>query len=366
MMKFHLVAEVQKSNKMDNTEVEDEAFEDEEEDEGSEDETQNSQNSKDKNADVSGIVPDKKNAVRVTNFNQKIVIINGQKSANNVLLTSLPHPKRNVNSRYIINTSISNEPQIQELQRFIDQPSSWFVGDNVQNDGSIFIATAIDPLFVLVKVLDSNRKKTEEKAGYFCEITQMLADEAGFSHFLHPISPSNKSLLDTIDLTLVCDVNNEHSQPLYRLNDDKLLCWLRCKVDRIAAYLSTVDNINFSSTVSRSAFLKVKNNSNTSKEDLLKYALGMVSEYISPSTLTRLAETYGFKDFGVVKATPIPTAPKEDDKIVSTAEKRKASDSKEKDKNKKPKLSVAQNRLAKTNLKGVSKINAFFSPSKQQ
>lgn len=106
---------------------------------------QNSQNSKDKNADVSGIAPDKKNAVRVTNFNQKIVIINGQKSVNNVLLTSLPHPKRgtfimislcnskDVNSRYIINSNNKKEPQIQELQRFIDQPSSWFVGDNVQN-----------------------------------------------------------------------------------------------------------------------------------------------------------------------------------------------------------------------------------------
>ncbi len=49
--------------------------------------------------------------------------------------------------------------QLLEIQRASDDPSSWFVDNTVQQDGSIYFTTPVDPLFIFLPLLEDSRKQ---------------------------------------------------------------------------------------------------------------------------------------------------------------------------------------------------------------
>jgi len=50
---------------------------------------------------------------------------------------------------------------IWELQRVYQPPSSWIMGHDIQEDGSFYLATIIDPLFLVLPLLDKGRNKVQ-------------------------------------------------------------------------------------------------------------------------------------------------------------------------------------------------------------
>eukprot|EP00798_Chlamydomonas_sp_ICE-L_P004557 gene4557-14737_t len=76
---------------------------------------------------------------------------------------------------------------LQEVNRFKQKQSSWFVGGGVVSDGGVYMATPVDPIFVLLPVLERSRAKTASSSGMFCPLEQILSD---------PISPALHVLLN--------------------------------------------------------------------------------------------------------------------------------------------------------------------------
>jgi len=291
----------------------------------------------------------KKNRIEGVDFKQRIIILPGKDPSvlKDCIITSLPHPKRGLNARFAINKN-----QVCELNRVTNDPSSWFINQNVERDGSIYLATPIDPIFLLIRLLEQNRKKTEESEGYFCDISQMLTDakQPGFFHLL--------PIVETIDLCLICDVNKEHSPTLYRLNDDKVLRWLRCKVDNLIPILETNVQSNSVSSSAPTFRRSEKSLKKPNSEEVLKSSLGFISEYIDSFRMDSLSKSYGLTHFGVPKLTAF-------DEMAVYSHKRSNPDNEpekeRKEPAKKPRLTPGQAKLAKTDVRGIPKISTFFT-----
>jgi len=296
-------------------------------------------------AEAEEIVGNVKANLKKMDYKRKIFIIKGtQESLSNddIVITHFLHPKRGQNARYIV----SNKT-IMEIQRLSEQPASWLIDNTVEKDGSIYMCTPIDPLFLLIPLLHLNRKKTEEHQGYFCEFTQMLSDtnQPGYAHFA--------KLLDTFDLSLICDVNKDLEQPLYRLNDVKVTHWLRAKVEKLRELLSQSDHLLHG--IAHSATFRLSTSEKKfSEEDILRGALGFVSEYVSSERMTELAISYGVTNYGVPKLSALDQL---GEKSISS---KREIESPKQPTPKKPRLTLSQSKLAKTNIKGMSQMSSFF------
>lgn len=112
---------------------------------------------------------------------------------------------------------------IQELHWFKQQYSSWFLGNNVIEDGSLYLCSPVDPIFLLFPILDEVRMKREDDLGKFRSLEEILFVEGypGYSH----LKPLLQHSLDA-----VCEVRDFGASNFYRLDDSKALAWLCCKV----------------------------------------------------------------------------------------------------------------------------------------
>ena len=113
----------------------------------------------------------------------------------------------------------------------VRQPASWFTGHRVCSDGALYLATPVDPLFVLLPVLDAARAKA-------CPLAQLL-DSA-------PRFPDLKALLRALpadpraSLAQLCAVNDRYGTDLllYRLDERRALRWLIAKAAQFKAALA--------------------------------------------------------------------------------------------------------------------------------
>lgn len=84
-------------------------------------------------------------------------------------IVSLPHPKTKKQAKFMIAKS-ENGTKIFEIKKHEEKPSSWFIGSTVHKDGSMFIATPFDPLFLLLPFLKS------ANPGKYVLLNQLLTD----------------------------------------------------------------------------------------------------------------------------------------------------------------------------------------------
>eukprot|EP00960_Hanusia_phi_P051723 760969-Hanusia_phi.AAC.2 len=120
--------------------------------------------------------------------------------------------------------------------------SCWFLGDSCAAEGDFFLATRVDPLFLalpflnkvnfvgwkttlLTLLLAKARNKTAEHAGRFCSKDQIFVDDP---------QDESASILNSVtsqeDIAVLCDVQLVGDDQFFRLNDDKVLDWMRAKV----------------------------------------------------------------------------------------------------------------------------------------
>lgn len=112
--------------------------------------------------------------------------------------------------------------------------ASWLLEhDAVLHDGSLYLATPIDPLFLVLPQLDVARAASAEHQGFFKPFSHTFASESAALEEELLLLP----LFVTEQLSCICDVKAHESEPIVRLNDDKVRSWLRRKTARLVAHL---------------------------------------------------------------------------------------------------------------------------------
>ncbi len=271
---------------------------------------------------------------------------------------SLPSPKYGPEKR--IRFALIGD-KLLELQRALENPSSWFVNESVVEDGTVFFGTPFDVRFALLPLLERSRNASGTQRGYYAPLHDILLCE-GFPHVsvLADIKP--------LELQTICDaqmlVQGESSSQVYRLNDEKTLAWLQSKVSAVKAHLSSLPAGVATSVVSVSSFRRNSRGQAPSEEQLLKASLGFLSEYVSASWLDRLAQLNGMDKFEAPKlsATDLlfdPTSSVSDTRprsfTATPAPKKQRRESK----------SVGVRQLEKVDTKNIKPLTSFFKPAKK-
>ena len=105
--------------------------------------------------------------------------------------------------------------ELQEAAPLDAEPRSWLVDQTVHKDGTLFLATRVDPLFFLLPLLQNNGTR-------YSPFGQICSPE------IHRVCPEARA-------SQIADVNDKlgPDMVLYRFNEEKVLGWLHRKVVRL-------------------------------------------------------------------------------------------------------------------------------------
>ncbi|CAB4016274.1 ribonuclease H2 subunit B-like, partial [Paramuricea clavata] len=264
---------------------------------------------------------------------------------------ALPHPKTGHNQQYLFR---ENDREIFEIVKFNESPRSWFVDNSVIQDGSLHFATRIDPLFMVLPFL----KNTSTK---FMTLDHILQD----SNNEHLAKLSH--CITNEDLALVTEVKGEDDLVALKLNHDKVISWLEKKVHQTKDQLEQ-DNICTSGAQS-STFVRSSKSRGNTQDDYLRYAYGLVSDYISDYWSQKLKDCLGITDEILESSGEEPACKKVklDESLVGQPDEdysKFATKTKKTDQHN-VKLTAAQKSLAKVNTKGMKSISSFFGAPKK-
>ncbi|KAN0043020.1 hypothetical protein ACTA71_010653 [Dictyostelium dimigraforme] len=228
-------------------------------------------------------------------YNDRVFIIQQPKNDKSIVsyeILTLPSPKyESVKCRYILD---KENGRILEINKFNSKPSSWFIDNGVRNDGSMYLSSDIDPLFLLIPFLE--KYKSLHKNEYL-EISSIINDPYYCNLSKVPFKHSQ--------LSLICDSKDIAGSKLYILEDEKLLIWLRCKVKNISNYLKETNTDIFKT----SNYVK----KDLSWETLYTMSIGFISEYLSESNCKMLNQS-----FNLLSATAQQTIKTESEYLVYT------------------------------------------------
>jgi ribonuclease H2 subunit B len=277
---------------------------------------------------------------------------NEENASGAIAFVTLPLPAKDVAAKFIIKNKY-----LLEIQRMADEPCSWFVDDTVEKDGALYIATQVDPLLIALPFLENSRNKKPGHKGYFIEADQILVSDT------HPDIRKLYGVKGFI-LESICDTQIVADKKVVRLNDDLVLNWLRQKVLSLKNVLSRDLALVSTNAAAVSTFIRAGNNQGPSEDEVLKTAIGFLSEYIPLKWLSDVASA-----FGITSVDSIMT-PSQQPTIVLPATTRDTThqdDANKRTPNKKPAVSqptTQQKRLASA-AKGSASISAFFAAQKK-
>ncbi|XP_048551932.1 ribonuclease H2 subunit B-like [Triticum urartu] len=140
----------------------------------------------------------------------------GANGQGNILL--LRHPKLEEETQYLF-----TDGQLHEFNWFKERYGSWFLGDYVCEDGSVYYCTLVDPIFVLLPLFEAARMSNGKDLGKFRQLDEILYIE-GYPGYQHLMSIAGKHM------ELVCEVKEVANMKFFRLDDSKVLTWMCCKV----------------------------------------------------------------------------------------------------------------------------------------
>ncbi|KAG9446673.1 hypothetical protein H6P81_012801 [Aristolochia fimbriata] len=124
---------------------------------------------------------------------------------------------------------------LQEFHWFKQCYSSWFLGNYVSEDGSLYAATPVDLVFILLPIFDEARMKRGNDLGKFRQLEEIMFVD-GFPGYQHLVFHAADCM------QVVCEVKDIGSLKFFRLDDSKVLAWLLQKVGRTKLALQRLDN----------------------------------------------------------------------------------------------------------------------------
>ncbi|XP_052170134.1 uncharacterized protein LOC127786643 isoform X2 [Diospyros lotus] len=175
-------------------------------------------------------------------------------------LLLLRHPKSGNKTSYLfINGAL------QEIHWVKQSYGSWFVGEYVCEDGSLYTATPIDPVFILLPIFEEARMKKGDDLGKFRQLDEIIFIN-GYPGYQCLFSIAEKYM------QVVCDFKEVGCTKFFRLNDSKVLSWLSYKVDQLKQILPTLD----------------KNYAARDEKDTLADAVSILREYLKDEPWLKL------------------------------------------------------------------------------
>ncbi|XP_069323366.1 ribonuclease H2 subunit B isoform X4 [Eulemur rufifrons] len=159
--------------------------------------------------------------------------------------------------------------QLFEIKVFKEKHHSWFINQSVESRGFLHFATPMDPLFLLLHYLVK-----ADKEGKFQPLDQVVVDDIFPNCILLLKLPELEKLLHH-----VTDEKEIDNKKYYKYSKEKTLKWLEKKVKQTMAALKT-NNVNVSARVQSTAFFSGDQVSSDKEEDYIRYAHGLISDYI--------------------------------------------------------------------------------------
>ncbi|XP_067896431.1 ribonuclease H2 subunit B isoform X2 [Heterodontus francisci] len=183
------------------------------------------------------------------------------------VFTKLRNPKTGNAALYFFNSGAS---QVYEVKAFDEEYRSWFIGQSVQHDGRLLFVTPLDPLFLILPYLI----QASEKQGKFQPVDQVIKDED------FPRCSNILNCTRTLQsLHHVTDKKEIGNQKFYKYNREKTLVWLRKKAEQTVKALKST-YLSVGGGVQSSMLIRNKQVTEVTEEDYLRYAHGLLSDYI--------------------------------------------------------------------------------------
>ncbi|KAM9347828.1 ribonuclease H2 subunit B isoform 2-T2 [Symphorus nematophorus] len=249
--------------------------------------------------------------------------IDTQKHDSDPAFVRLRNPSTDAASLYMLS---SGDVQLFEVKAFEEDVHSWFVGQTVQRDGRLLFVTPMDPLYLILPYLIKSGKE-----GKFQPVDQVVMDEE------FPACSRLLSCTRTLaSLHHIAEEKEVGTLKFHRYNQEKTMNWLKKKVERTVIVLKK-RNISVGEGVKSTTYVRVKSESDTSEEDYLRYAHGLISEYISEDLSKALLQHLQLPELTSPKETEPPSKPPK-------------------------KMTAAQKSLAKVDKTGMKPMSSFFSP----
>uniref|UniRef100_A0A3B4XHY4 Ribonuclease H2 subunit B n=1 Tax=Seriola lalandi dorsalis TaxID=1841481 RepID=A0A3B4XHY4_SERLL len=253
---------------------------------------------------------------------------------------------RNPSTLYMLG---SGDMQLYEVKAFEEDFHSWFVGQTVQRGRLLFI-TPMDPLYLILPYLITAGKEQ----GKFQPVDQVVMDEE------FPVC--SRLLSCTRSLATLHHIAEEKvgSRKFHRYSQEKTMNWLKKKVERTVVALKK-RNISVGEGVKSTTYVRMKSESDY-HEDYLRYAHGLISEYISED-LSKALLKHLLPELTSPKETEPPSKKRKlSDKPVEAGEDYTKFNSADFSRKPPKKMTAAQKTLAKVDKTGMKPMSSFFSP----
>ncbi|XP_044300209.1 ribonuclease H2 subunit B isoform X3 [Varanus komodoensis] len=200
-----------------------------------------------------------------------------KKAGSGPLFTRLRNPSTGQAALYLFS---SDAHQLFEVKAFCEEYRSWFIGQTVQSDGRLFFAIPVDPLYFALFFL----LKAEKEQGKFQPLDQILMDEE---------FPSCAMLLQCPSLSQsirhIAEEKEIGCRKFYKYSEEKTLKWLKKKVDQMVKVLKD-RNQRVGGRVQAATFISGKPITDATEEVYIRYAHGLISEYILEEPSIALAK----------------------------------------------------------------------------
>ncbi|XP_046393059.1 ribonuclease H2 subunit B [Ischnura elegans] len=210
-------------------------------------------------------------------------------------VVQLRHPQTGAGASFLFSPG---DGIVQEVLTFSENKRSWFIEDNVKSEGKMHLSTPIDPIFLVLPYL--------RKTNMCVPLDQMLKDDE---------FPETARLFNSLGfkhLNQVADRKGDEELNAYKYNEEKTLAWLQRKTERVAEILRQ-KGVHVGSGAVSSTFLKTAKQQQAdadSNEAYLKYAHGIVSEYLSDDLSAKLLKYMGISGPAVqVPSPPVSSSP---------------------------------------------------------
>uniref|UniRef100_A0A8D3D450 Ribonuclease H2 subunit B n=1 Tax=Scophthalmus maximus TaxID=52904 RepID=A0A8D3D450_SCOMX len=286
----------------------------------------------------------KKRAPREQNDSWVVIAAGGLKRSSFLFLFFIP---TDATCLYMLG---AGDVQLYEVKAFEEDFHSWFVGQTVQRDGRLLFITPMDPLYLMLPYLNKAGKE-----GKFQPVDQIVMDEE---------FPACSRLLSCThslaSLHHIAEEKEVGSLKFHRYSQEKTMSWLKKKVERTVVALRK-KNISVGEGVKSTTYVRVK--SEYQEEDYLRYAHGLISEYISEDLSKALLKHLQLPELTSPKETEPPSKKRKlSDKPVEAGDDYTKFNSVDFSRKPPKKMTAAQKTLAKADKTGMKTMSSFFSP----
>lgn len=282
---------------------------------------------------------------------QKVFLFDEQLLENSAsqVIQKFYHPGLEEYTYFIVNKEAKT---IQEVISFEEPNRCWFINQNAHSNGALYMTVPVDPTFLVLHYLK-----------IFCKENAMQLDQLCDAQV--PKAPHILSdLVDKKSMEVIADVKTIDDSVFYKYNEKRALTWLLYKVDKVKD--SLMDQKIYCGVSSLSAnYMKSLENEETSQEEYLRVAVGIVSHYLDLDLVEKMKCHLGIKDkLKVVDepATPASKRKSVKQEITSPDNESSADDNPSKKIKvvaEKRKISAKDERMAKA-ARGSLNISSFF------